>query len=853
MGRRVLAFFLGMIFGMIFLIGGLGLGIYIAVTTLTPNDITDDAASDYIGDFADMTIMQMVNSVKTLYSEKAGVAQDGKYYSLGEFLDNYNINTETAFGVKLPESVLNVPVFEYFQENGVDNALQQISVAAIPDIVNLFATNADGSGYINSDAIEKLNQYNLKELLDESKGIAYVFQDVLLSDIMPESFPAQDSDNKMMWAIGQGSIGKLYAALGGSNNLLLQVKSDGGLAELGKMPIAQLLGSNDDVIATLLGDTTFADLVDDNGSLCVDEFISSVYVGSLISCIRHEISDISDYEEILLSDKKTIWKATIGGKEVFADADNGKYYEKALYCTENHEHTGDCYDFVWYNSVGLSDGHANCKDDEMIDTDGHHARISGIYKAFVNLKLADMMNGSSEMISEELQNITLSEMMNGNVSGVAASFADMTIGELLNGGIDDTYLGCFFKYDRITTDKPDSAQKINNFYVGVIDGEISMSDDGTTWYKAKVVCENEESSHVHTRDCYSYIWMNGKKEATGLMGKLSESKIGELGDLNDKILTFTLEDVMGDNLSGLLLELKDTPLNKLSDEINNVYLGAAIKFHRKNVDVANYPTAIFENVHSDGTTFAKSDDGKKWYEAELTCDAEHDHNDDCYEYVWYKNSACTNKVTGIQKCFVNSTLDNVSETMDTLTLKKLGVQGNTILNALGDTPLNQLSKEMNKMKLGTMFGFTEQTEGGVTVWYEPCKANCGHASDEHVTLDGKTGYFTPAKGINAKMSVLTMSELTSGDGMTAIVKDFTIGEMEESGIVKLTAQDKYKLDIIFDASGKCSLQDYLVKKSTQPSLTAKDYYESKHDDDSYRGAWGELTVTDFISQMLKTI
>ncbi len=852
MGRRVLAFFLGMIFGMIFLIGGLGLGIYIAVSVVKPSDI-DENAANYIGDFADMSLLNMVQSVKTLYSEKAGIADgDGNYYSLGEFLNNYNINAKTAFGVELPDSVLNVPVFEYFQENGMDHALQQISVAAIPDIVNLFATSEDGSGYINSAAVDKLSEYYLIDLLDESKGIAYVFDEILLSDILPDSFPSQDSGNKMMWAVGQGSIGKLYAALGGSNNLLLQVKSDGALAELGAIPITQLLGSTDGVMETLLGDTAFADLVDENGSLCIDEFISTVYVGSLLSCIRNEISDVSNYSDITLADGKNILKATVGGEEVFADAENGKYYEKALFCTDKHQHTSDCYNFVWYNSMGLSAGHANCKDDEMIDGDGHHARISGLYKALVNLKLADMMNGSSEQISEQLQNVTLSEMMNGNISGVAASFADMTIGELLNGGIDDTYLGYFFKYDRIPTDTPDSPQQNKNFYVGTIDGELVMSDDGVDWYKAKIVCENE-GSHVHTRECYSYIWMNGKKEATGLMEKLSESKIGELGNLNERILTFTLGDVMGDNLSGLLLELKDTPLNKLSNEINNVYLGAAIKFHRKSVDVANYTTVVFENVHSDGTTLVKSDDGKKWYEAELTCDQAHAHSADCYEYVWYKNTACTIKVSGIQKCFVNSTLGNVSETMDNLTLKKLGIQGNNILNALGDTPLNQLSAEMNKMQLGTMFGFAPQTEGGVTVWYEPCKTNCGHGADEHVKIEGKNGYYAPAKGINAKMSDLTMSDLTSGSGMTNIVKDFTIGEMEESGIVKLTTQDKYKLDIIFDASGKCSLQDYLVKKSTQSSLSAKDYYESKHTDDSYRGAWGQLTVTEFISKMLKAI
>lgn len=855
MGRRVLAFFLGMIFGIIFLLGSLALGIYLAITVIKPSDISADA-STYMGDLADMSLLDMVQSVQQLYTEQLGLTdENGDYFSLGDFLDNYNINCETAFGIALPQSVLDVPVFEYFNEGGVDNALQQISVATLPAIINMFAT--EEGGYISAETMEKLDAFTMKDLFDGEKGITYVFDDVRFADLLANSFPAADSDNKFMWAIGQGRIGRLYGALSGSESLFMQLKEDGGLSDLGSLPVTEVLGGSSGVLGAILGDASLGSMVDENGALNFDQVLEKTYVGSLLACIRNEIEDVSGYTEVEL-EGGTILAKTENGKTVFVKADGDKHFEVVQYCTVKdieHVHDASCYDFAWYNSIALAAGHSNCKENELIAEDGHHSRISGIYKALINLYVSDLMGGSSAVIMEGMQNVTISEMMDGKVSGIMANFKDMTIHEMLNGGVDEIYLGSFIGYTRTTATKPQEFEKLGDVYLGKNGDRYVMSEEGADWYNAKLICENTDASHKHSRSCYSYEWMNGTKPAKGLMAKLSESKLGELSNLNDIILSSTVSDVLGDNLTGIMAELKDTPLKNLSSEMNNVYLGAAMNFYRKSVDVAGYSKVdgISNLMQKDGQ-FAKSDDGKKWYYAELDCDKDHTHTAACYAYVWYKNAARTIPVTGVQKCFVNSKLGNLSSTMDNLTLKKLGVGGNTILNAMGDVPLMALNTQMKVMKLGVVFDFVEDKTSGVSVWYERCKTGCGHSAGQHVRLEGETGYFTPAKGINAKMANMTLSNLMTGQGMTSIVSEFTVREMQDSGILSFTEQDEYKLDVIFDSTGECSLADYFMQRATNSALTAKQYYQSKHgDDQTTRGEWKDVKLSVFFKKLLQAI
>lgn len=864
MGRRVLAFFLGMIFGIIFLIGGLALGVYIALATVTPEKISADSKT-YLGDLASMSILDITKSVQNLYLEKAGIAdENGHYYSVKEFCATYNIDT-TSFGVEIPEELLDIPMFEFLTADGMTRVKNQVKVSSIPAIMNMFANE---EGKIDQSVLDELSKYTLTDLLDDTKGIPFVFENVKMSDILPTSFPAQDTDNKIMWAAGQASIGKTMGALKGSDNLLLQVKTGGAFEALGTIPLSDLLGSEEGMISNIMGDAAFADLVNDNGDLDIDSIVNQMYLGSVLGFIRRDV-DKAEYEPaISVSENNALYRKSTGNEEyIYALWDGENCFEAELSCkddSDSHTHTIACYGYVWYNALGVSPSHSNCnKNNELILDDGHHIKNSGIYKALVDLRMEDLLNGSSDSIVNKVRDLTLEEIVNGQISGIMTNLKDMTVNELLNGGIDALYLGIFFDYDRVLVDgRPTDFITINNGeykeYYGNINGKTVMSEDGKKWYEASLTCKE---THTHTRRCYSYKWMDGNTVVEDLTGKFADLRVSELGSINTVIQSLTIADVLGEeNITGIFVELADVPLKDISSKTQDLYLGYAMNYFRKETEVFGTTVSGTRYVRKDGDKIIKSDDGEKWFEATLDCSKEHTHTDSCYTYIWYKNSSCTNKVTGMQSAFVNCKLNNINSTIDNLTLEKLGIAGdNGILNALKDVPLTNLGTELNNVKLGVVFGFVSQTEGNTTVWYEPCPNNCGHTSSQHITIEGETGYFAPAKGINGKMSDMTLNELATGDGMTKIVGDFTVGDLQDSKIIVINKESEYKLDILFDdtpvgSPERCSLVDYYAKKATDTTLTAQKYYNDMHKgDESHRYLWKKLTLSVFMDRLFTAL
>ena len=855
---RVLAFFLGMIFGIVFLLGSLGLGVYLAVTKVTPADISQETA--VLGDLANMSLLDIYKNLSTLYSQKIGVAdQNGKYYSLGDLCTQYNIDSQNLFGVSLSDDLLEVPVFEFFStstdsqgNNGVQRALKQIKVSAIPSLLNLFVKNEDGSAIVNDNVMEELSNYNIVELMTKEQGIAYVFENITFSQLLPENFPSDpNGDNALMWAVGQSSVGKLYTALGSNDSLFLQLKDGGALETLGQMEVTDLLGSEAGTLSSLFGDTLVVDLVGENGEINVDDIINYTYVGSLLGCIRNEITDVSGYHVLAPSPNGDVLYGIIDGKDSLVKEEDGKYYEAELTCTEQHDvHGYDCYGFVWYNSSVLPSDHPCTPDEELIKDSLHHSKVSSLYGAFVNLRIADITGGSFDAILDKVKDLTIGEIVNGEVSGVLANFADMSLGELLDGGLEDMYLGSFLGYARTqadssavtgTTTLPDGTK------VGVCNGKTVMSDDGETWYLAKSVCEQQ---HPHTRDCYIYIWMNGNAQVDGVMAKLAAKKINSLGDISDMLQDFTLADVLGEeNLTGIFRQLANVPIGQISAEIDNIYIGTVLEYTRKQVaDISGY-TAVDDvaDVLQNNGEFVRKD-GDVWYEAKLDCTESHVHNSDCYGFVWYTDETHTQAVSGLEAMLSNATINTIGDRLklENFTLAKLGIgDDNNILAYLQDVPLSEIDTQLNTMKLGVALGYT--------------------LNNENVWVDGEGN---PVKGINAKIAEMSIQDFGSGNGITEITNTLTIGDLMDSGMMTLDGEQEAKLNIIFcndedqsftENNGiipyeyKCNIIDYIayVNNGHKDDATpAQDFYGKFTHGENCSAQWKEMQLTVFIDSLL---
>lgn len=855
---RVLAFFLGMIFGIVFLLGSLGLGVYLAVTKVTPADISQETA--VLGDLANMSLLDIYKDLSTLYSQKIGVAdQNGKYYSLGDLCTQYNIDSQNLFGVSLSDDLLEVPVFEFFSattdsqgNNGVQRALKQIKVSAIPSLLNLFVKNEDGSAIVNDNVMEELSNYNIVELMTKEQGIAYVFENITFSQLLPENFPSDpNGDNALMWAVGQSSVGKLYTALGSNDSLFLQLKEGGALETLGQMEVTDLLGSEAGTLSSLFGDTLVVDLVGENGEINVDDIINYTYVGSLLGCIRNEITDTNGYNVFATSENGTVWVKTENEKQHFVKEEKGKFYEAELTCTEQHDvHGYDCYGFVWYNSSVLPSDHPCTPDEELIKDGLHHSKVSSLYGAFVNLRIADITGGSFDAILDKVKDLTISEIVNGEVSGILANFADMSLGELLDGGLEDMYLGSFLGYARTQADSsavtgvttlPDGTK------VGVCNGKTVMSDDGETWYLAQQTCEQHAD---HTRDCYRYVWTDGSAAVEGLMAKFADKKVNSLGDMSDMLQQLTLAEVLGEeNLTGIFRQLANVPIGQISAEIDNIYIGTVLEYTRKQVaDISGY-TAVDDvaDVLQNNGEFVRKD-GDVWYEAKLDCTESHVHNSDCYGFVWYTDETCVQAVSGLEAMLSNATINTIGDRLklENFTLAKLGIgDDNNILAYLQDVPLSEIDTQLNTMKLGVALGYT--------------------LNNENVWVDGEGN---PVKGINAKIAEMSIQDFGSGNGITEITNTLTIGDLMDSGMMTLDGEQEAKLNIIFcndedqsftENNGiipyeyKCNIIDYntyLNNGHKDDATPAQDFYGKFTHGENCSAQWKEMQLTVFIYSLL---
>ncbi|MGN1040066.1 MAG: hypothetical protein ACI4QL_01410, partial [Candidatus Fimimonas sp.] len=769
----------------------------------------------------------------------------------GDFCDKYNINLDTAVGFAVPQELKDIPMFEFFNGetdseglNGVKRAMKQIKVSSIPAVLNMFPKE-EGSNAIDQAVLDELANYNVTDLLDGEKGVAYVFQNICLADLLPDNFPAEDSENKLVWAMGQASIGKLYGALGAEQSLFLQVKPGGALEKLGQLKACDLLGS-DETLQNILGEMLVADIVDETGSISLGNVISSVYLGSLLGNSRKEV-DVETYVEIA--------EGIFQLGDAYAKVADGKYFEATLSCAEEHTHSAECYGFVWYSDKECT------------------TAVTGIYQSLVNVTVADLMSGSSDTLLNTFKNVKLGDVMGESVSGILASFADMTVGELLDGGIDNVFLGSFLSYTRETVESLDGyTEEVANV---MKNGSAFAKKDGETWYVAKLVCTETDALHTHDENCYGFVWKNGEVAVSGIMEKIANKKVNQLGNLSDMVMTLTIGEVLeGQTLTGVLGALKDVPINQISTEIDNIHLGTMLNYYRKAANENDYSTDVCENVKTDGTNFAVLD-GETWYVAEAVCSETHTHTQSCFEFVWYTDEACTSAVSGIQKAFVNAKINTVGDVMNNLTLRKLGIGGNNILDAMQDVPLNDIGTEINNLKLGVIFGFVN--DGGN--WYEKCADGCGHAASEHQTLEGHEGTYTLAKGINSKMADKTVTELASGNGITDIVVTLTIGDLIDSGMMQLgnteaeIAENEAKFNIMFctDDSATftedvivsgivtgtktyhCNLQDFLVYKATNSSITAQEYYDKFTHAGDCAGNWRDMQLADFISTLLDAI
>lgn len=190
---------------------------------------------------------------------------------------------------------------------------------------------------------------------------------------------------------------------------------------------------------------------------------------------------------------------------------------------------------------------------------------------------------------------------------------------------------------------------------------------------------------------------------------------------------------------------------------------------------------------------------------------------------------------------VNCTISNVGEKLQpqNLTLAKLGIGGNTILDALQNVPLSDIGGELNSLEVGVVLGYTKSG----TDWLD---------ADGNVVL-----------GINGKMANLTVAELSSGNGITAVTQTLTMGDLTESGMVQLSEENTYKLNVIFCTDDNaqfteglitygCNVVDYIIycNAHSDRDVSAEEFYNKFSHADGCQSTWQDMLMKDFVDTLL---
>ena len=771
MGRRILAFFLGFIFAFVVIAGGIAIAVFaVKVNQYAPG------SDKYLGDLANMSVYNVGQSIYKLYADKkTWVDENGKYYSLGNFCENYNIDINAAFGMEVPQEVLDIPAFEYFNDGGMEKAMKQIKVSTLPAVINMFGGKSEdgtSNGAFSDDVVAELNKYSMFDLLkDENVGIAGVFANIRFADVMPGSFPAEDTDNKLMWAVGQTKIGGLLNGMSGSDSILLQLKAGGAFETLGGLALSSVLGESQYINAILGSDAVFAELIADDGTIKLDDIINGVSVGELLGCQKNEITELDGYvadAEYNPDEPQIMFKGHGDEIKFVKSVNNGEnWYEAELKCDnadETHSHNADCYKYVWYSTTECTKEHDHPANGDMNKEGVNYARTDGLYSVLAALSITDLTSGNTDALMDEIKLIKISDVIDSTqVDGIMSAFVDLTIEELMNGAIDDMYLGQFFSFER------DAIQNINDYlpeterinknrdgddtilaYYVKTDGRgnIALSFNEKDWYVGKSNCDDVSDTHVHHENCYQYVWYQSEGVlAEGVQNKLASKQIADLRYLNDEVKSMTLLDVFGEgNVPPMLNSIADVAIGELSEHIDTILLGELLG-----------------------------------YGGGLVCDntdETHTHGYDCYAWTNGDGTA----VAGIMAklaCKTVADMNNMGDIINELKLSDVLDPVPDVLKSLADVEIGGLNDAINSMRLGDFLEYekrytcahTEGEEHDETceyVWYQ---LKCANAEGDHVHSDV---CYVEVAGMMAKLANKRVSELNTLDSM---VQEFTLRDV----------------------------------------------------------------------------
>ena len=435
-----------------------------------------------------------------------------------------------------------------------------------------------------------------------------------------------------------------------------------------------------------------------------------------------------------------------------------------------HKHTALC---KWFETKSVKTAVGEASVEMLLEVDA-------VYGALSSMSLNELIDGEDVLVN--IKKLTLGDMM-GYVKELEAT-GEYTYYEVLkDGGVPVVEVVDGYAYKR-------AGEKVSKLTgtLAKVKVDTLMSGEGVDEIMNEIEKLQLGDILRYTYDESASVWKNGETEITGILAAFCDHTLAELKDpdkIKDIVNDLKLKDVLGEdavNGNAVLVHLGDTKIGKLSERINNMYIGEVLEYSstvKKHGEYDIYTDSnsveyYNDSAMSEGGVFAgywkKVEDGVEDYTMSKepdTVTGRYKSTDNRYlslAHTWKKTEAdgTEKDVTGVTAVLANfriSELDDpdfntrLDSAIDNLKLGNVIAIDNSspvILKELANTKLKDVSEQIELIKVGTLMGYAYNEVDGK--WY-----NGGSALTDSFTI---------------KIANHTIKEVSSGSFSDMLAEDF---------------------------------------------------------------------------------
>ena len=435
-----------------------------------------------------------------------------------------------------------------------------------------------------------------------------------------------------------------------------------------------------------------------------------------------------------------------------------------------HKHTELC---KWFETKSVKTAAGEASVEMLLEVDA-------VYGALSSMSLNDLIDGEDVLVN--IKKLTLGDMM-GYVKEIKAT-GEYTYYEVLkDGGIPVVEVVDGYAYKR-------AGEKVSKLTgtLAKVKVDTLMSGEGVDEIMNEIEKLQLGDILRYTYDESASVWKDGETEITGILAAFCDHTLAELKDpdkLKDIVNDLKLKDVLGEDVvngNAVLVHLGDTKIGKLSERINNMYIGEVLEYSstvKKHGEYDIYTDSnsveyYNDSAMSEGGVFAgywkKVEDGVEDYTMSKepdTVTGRYKSTDDRYlslAHTWKKTEAdgTEKDVTGVTAVLANfriselddpdfnTRLDSAIDNMKLGNFIAIDNDSPVILKELANTKLKDVSEQIELIKVGTLMGYAYNEGDGK--WY-----NGGSALTDSFTI---------------KLANHTIKEVSSGSFSDILAEDF---------------------------------------------------------------------------------